>query len=93
MNRYSTWKYILILFLIGLGVLFALPNIYGKDPALQISSSRAEISELIEFQVSTALEEAGVSYKAIDLGLDNLTVRFEKEETQLKAQSVIKDSL
>lgn len=94
MNRYSSWKYILILFLIGLGVLFALPNIYGKDPALQVSSSRsAEISELTEFQVSAALEEAKIAYKSIDLGIDNLIVRFDNEETQLKAQSVVKKSL
>ena len=94
MNRYSSWKYILILFLIGLGVLFALPNIYGKDPALQISVSRSgEVSELTEFQVSNALEEAGIEFKAMDLGVDTLVIRFNNEETQLKAQSVVKKSL
>ncbi|MAJ91426.1 MAG: protein translocase subunit SecD [Legionellales bacterium] len=94
MNRYSSWKYILIIFLIGLGFLFALPNIYGKDPSLQISAARAvEISELTEFQVSTALEEAEISYKDISLDASNLTIRFSDEETQLKAQSVVKDSL
>jgi len=94
MNRYSLWKYILILFLIGLGALYALPNIYGKDPALQVSSARsAEISELTEFQVSTALEEAGIAYKRIDLEFESLVIRFNDEETQLKAQSVVKESL
>lgn len=93
MNRYSIWKYLLILLLIGIGVLFALPNIYGKEPALQISSSRSEISELTEFQVSNALEEAGVDYKAMQLGPENLVIRFTDEETQLKAQAVIKESL
>ncbi len=94
MNHYSLWKYLLILLLIGLGILFALPNIYGKDPALQISTSRAEISELTEFQISEALKEASIAYKSIDLSTDNhLTVRFEETETQLKAQSVIKKSL
>jgi len=94
MNRYSPWKYSLILLLIGLGVLFALPNIYGKDPALQVSSSRSsEVSELTQFQVSNALEEAGITYKSIDLGIDNLVIRFNDEETQLKAQAVVKKSL
>jgi preprotein translocase subunit SecD len=94
MNRYSLWKYILILFLIGLGLLFALPNIYGKDPALQVSASRsAEVSELTEFQVSNALEEAGIKYKSMTVGLESLVVRFKDEETQLKAQSVVKESL
>ena len=94
MNRYSSWKYILILFLIGLGLLFALPNIYGKDPSLQVSAARsAEISELTEFQVSAALDEAGLSYKEMTLGIGNLTIRFGDEETQLKAQSIVKESL
>ena len=94
MNRYSSWKYILILFLIGLGLLFALPNIYGKDPSLQISAARsAEISELTEYQISAVLDEAGLSYKNIVLGVDNLIIRFNDEETQLKAQPIVKESL
>jgi len=57
MNRYSPWKYSFILLLIGLGVLFALPNLYDKDPSLQISASGvSEVSELTEFQVITVLE-------------------------------------
>jgi len=94
MNRYSSWKYILILFFIGLGLLFALPNIYGKDPSLQVSAARsAEISELTEYQVSAALEEAELPYKVIMLGIGSLTIRFSDEETQLKAQAIVKESL
>ena len=94
MNRYSSWKYILILFFIGLGLLFALPNIYGKDPSLQVSAARsAEISELTEYQVSAALEEAELPYKNIMLGVGSLTIRFSDEETQLKAQAIVKESL
>ncbi len=94
MNRYSIWKYILILFLLGMGVLFALPNIYGKDPALQVSSARSvEISELTEFQVSNALEEAGITFKSTSLVNESLIIRFNDEDTQLKAQSVVKKSL
>ena len=94
MNRYPLWKYLLILTLIAFGVIYALPNLYGKAPALQISATRsAEISELTEFQVSNALEEASIKYKAMNLGVENLTIHFDNEETQLQAQSVIKESL
>ena len=80
----------LIAILIGIGIVFALPNLYGKDPALQISASRGgEISELTEFQVSSALDEAGIKYKA----MESLTIRFKNEEVQLQAQSVVKESL
>lgn len=93
MNHYSIWKYLLILLLVGAGGLFALPNIYGKDPALQISSSRAEISELTEFQVSSALDEAGIAYKATDVRAENLIIRFDDEESQLKARAIVEEAL
>ena len=94
MNRYSPWKYSFIIIIIGLGLLFALPNLYDKDPSLQISASGGtEISELTEFQVSTALEEAGIAFKSIKVGLENLTIRFDDTETQLKGKSIVEKSL
>ncbi|NKB38953.1 MAG: protein translocase subunit SecD [Gammaproteobacteria bacterium] len=94
MNRYSIWKYILILFVVTIGGIYALPNIYGKDPALHVSASRgAEISELTEILVSSALDEAGIQAKSIDINIESLTVRFDDEDTQLKAQDVVKASL
>ncbi len=94
MNRYSAWKYILILIVVTIGGIYALPNIYGKDPALHVSASRgAEISELTEILVSSALDEAGIKAKSIDINPESLVVRFDSEETQLKAQDVVKASL
>ncbi len=94
MNRYPLWKYILILFVVITGGIYALPNIYGKDPSLQISASRAaEISELTEILVSTALDEAGMQASSIDINVDSLVVRFDDEDTQLRAQDVVKSAL
>jgi preprotein translocase subunit SecD len=94
MNRYSLWKYILILFLIGLGALYALPNLYDKDPALQITASTsAEISELTEFQVGNALDEAKIAYESMEVGNEKLVVRFDNEDIQLRAKSIVEKSL
>jgi preprotein translocase subunit SecD len=94
MNRYPLWKYILIFVVVIIGVIYALPNLYQKDPSLQVSASRAaEISELTEILVSSALDEAGMQAKAIDINIDSLVVRFDDEETQLKAQEVVQSAL
>jgi len=94
MNRYSTWKYLLIIIIISLGCVYALPNLYGKDPALQVSPSRsAEVSRLTRFTVENALDEAGIDYRAIEPGANNLVIRFEDEENQLKAQPVLGEAL
>ena len=94
MNRYPVWKYLLIIAVIAIGCLFALPNIYGKDPALQVSASRGgEISELTRYAVEDALDTAGIGYGNISVGEGSLVVRFADEGTQLKAQDVVKEGL
>jgi len=94
MNRYPAWKYILIVIIVAVSCIYALPNLYGSDPALQISSSRgAEVSELTELGVVTALEEAGITPGKMELVAGSLIVRFADEDTQLKAQDVVKVSL
>ena len=94
MNRYPLWKYLLIIAVIAVGCLFALPNLYGKDPALQVSASRGgEISELTRYAVEDALDTAGIEYGNISVAEGNLVARFRDEGTQLKAQDVVKEAL
>ena len=94
MNRYSLWKYLFIIAIIAVGCLYALPNLYGKDPALQVSAARgAEISELTRYSVEDALDKAGIKYGEISLAEGNLVVRFQDEGTQLKAQDIVKEAL
>ena len=38
MNRYPLWKYLLIISIMVVGAIYAVPNLYGEDPALQIQS-------------------------------------------------------
>lgn len=94
MNRYPLWKYILIAIIIVIGVIYSLPNIYGSDPALQISSSRGgEISELTELQVQIAFDEAGIKPVSYELSPGSLLIRFRDEETQLRAQDVARNAM
>ena len=37
MNKYPYWKYLAIIFILVLGLLYALPNMYGYDAAIQIA--------------------------------------------------------
>ena len=84
----------MILVILLTGIVFALPNIYGNDPALQISSSRgAGVSELTELEVSAILDEAQIKPKSMELSDNSLIIRFNNEEIQLRAQTIIKESL
>ncbi len=95
MNRYPSWKYVLILIVILVGVVYALPNLYGSDPALQISSARGlDITQqTAELQAEIALEEASIESKRMEIQENSLLIRFDDEEKQLRAQDVIKKAL
>ena len=94
MNRYHPWKYILIGFIVVVGIIFALPNIYGKDPALQVSASGTlEVTELNRLQVVEALDQSGIVPTASALELGKLIFRFDNEEIQLQAQPIVQQAL
>ncbi|MEE8264172.1 MAG: protein translocase subunit SecD [Gammaproteobacteria bacterium] len=90
MNRYALWKYLLIVVVIVVGVVFALPNLYGEDPAVQISPARAaQIDEGLQAQVSAALETAGIKPLSIQRDLRRLLIRFPDTESQLQGRDVV----
>ena len=94
MNRYPFWKYLLILAVLVVGVIYALPNVYGTDPAVQISpTGRAEITESLAGQVKSLVEGRGIPVKAVERLPDGLLLRFEGVEDQLKAAQVIQAGL
>ena len=41
MNRYPLWKYILVLTVLLLGLVYSMPNIFGESPAVQITTAKA----------------------------------------------------
>jgi preprotein translocase subunit SecD len=94
MNRYPIWKYVLIALVLLVGVIYALPNLYGEDPALQISPARgAKVDAAVEDRVKLALSKAHLTSRAVQLGVGNLLVRFADPETQLKAQEAVQREL
>jgi preprotein translocase subunit SecD len=74
------------------GVVFALPNIFGEDHAVQISGSRASVPidiKMRELIIST-LETEKILYKEIEIGPDSLLVRFHDSESQLRGADILK---
>lgn len=94
MNRYPAWKYVLIVIVVSVSILYALPNLYGKNPAVQITApGGGQISELAKFEIEAVLDTAVIEYQPVELTDNSLLVRFANEEIQLKAQDVLKKEL
>ncbi|HYQ71862.1 MAG TPA: protein translocase subunit SecD, partial [Gammaproteobacteria bacterium] len=94
MNQYSIWRYLLILTVLLVGVVYALPNLYGEDPAVQISGTRTgTIDNSVADTVTAVLETANIPVKAVETGEDRLLIRFNDTEAQIKAVDYIKSAL
>ena len=94
MNQYPVWKYLLLIFMLVVGVIYALPNLYGADPSLQISGSRNnEVTAEVATRVSDALEAASIPVKKVEILPERLLLRFNDTEVQLKAVDYVKSVL
>lgn len=90
LNRYPLWKNLLVLIVVLVGSLYALPNLFGQDPAMDIAApKRAAISADMADTLTKALVDAGITPKAVEPNEGRLLVRFESGEDQLKAQEVV----
>lgn len=91
---YPAWKAILVILLCVIGFVYALPNIYPEDPAIQVSSVKGDaLGDREKEVVQNALTQAGFQVKSVTLDNGQVLIRFNDTETQLKAQDVLKSGL
>jgi preprotein translocase subunit SecD len=94
LNRFPLWKNLLVVFVVLLGLVFALPNIYGDAPAIQVT---AETGQPLDQQhldrVSAILDARGISFGPAYLEDGRVTVRFPDVEEQLRALDLVREQL
>jgi len=95
MNRYPLWLYVLIAVVVLGGMLYALPNLFGESPAVQISAARplAKVDDGLRARAEDALRVAGIAAEASFLDETSVKVRFSDTDTQLKAKDVVERAL
>ncbi|MBL0872039.1 protein translocase subunit SecD [Serratia nevei] len=90
LNRYPLWKYLMLIVVILVGLLYALPNIYGEDPAVQITGARGvAASETTLDQIRTVLEKDNIASKSIALENGAILARFKDPDVQLRAREAL----
>jgi preprotein translocase subunit SecD len=93
-NKYPLWKNVLILGVILVGALYASPNLFPEDPAIQISPTRGSVlTDDVEDRVRISLEQAQIPIRALEREAEQLLVRFTDPEQQLEAADVVKGTL
>ena len=95
MNRYPLWRYILLAVLILIGIIYALPNLYGSDPSLQIKSAKAGATLPAQFsqQLTSTLAKENIKPIGVDTASKDVLLRFKNTTVQFNAKTVLQNSL
>ena len=94
MNHNTGWKNILIVFFLLLSTLYALPNIYGSDLAIQISGTGDYIvSDQDVKDIEVSLADNDIGHKSIGLVDSRILIRFNDSQSQLSSKALLKESL
>ena len=94
LNRYPLWKYLLILIVCVVGVIYALPNLYPQDPAVQISTTNGSLGDQQLDRVTRALAEDDIQVKSAAMtGNNTALIRLADAEQQLPARDVVDNAL
>ena len=91
MQRYPLWKGVLLAAIMVAAVLFALPNVYGESPALQLSRrDRGTFDAASAASIRDELAKATIPADEVYVDGDGrLWARFERVDDQLKARDLI----
>ena len=90
LNKYPLWKTLMVLFIVAIGALYALPNIYGKDPAVQVSGLRGvEVNTAMLDSVRADLTEEKIKFSKLSLENGQILARFFNTEQQIHARDLL----
>ena len=93
-NHTPWWKWLIIAVVIVPGMFYALPNLFGDDPGIQLRGSRGGSLGTSEFgQVQKVLDAAQVSYRSTVLDEQGIRIRFETTDAQLQARDLLESQL
>ena len=94
MNHYAPWKNTLVVFFLFITSLYALPNIYGSDLAIQISGTGEYVVEENDLEgINNSLVENAIDFKSLELINSNILIRFNDSKSQLSSKALLKDTL
>ncbi len=92
MTAYPRWKIVLVLVAVAIGILMALPNLFGEENALQFAKDRALVQDGDRKAIEQVLKDKGVTSTGAFLDNGRLTLRFANKQDQLKARDLVAEA-
>lgn len=94
LNKNPLWKTLMVIFVIAICALYASPNLYGEDPAVQISAERgAQVTAPTLDKVKALLDQNKVEYKSLGLENGQIELRLLETDQQLPVRELISEGL
>lgn len=95
LNKYPLWKNLVILIALMIGFIYALPNVFPDDYAIQITGARSstEVNERILERAVDALEAKGIAVKNSEIQERDALIRVNGSDDQVRARPVVQDAL
>ena len=91
-NHYSLWQNLLILGIFLISLIYSLPNLFGEDPSVQVSSTSA-ITQDQATKIEAAIKTSSVTSKAFEFTDGRILVRFKNTDDQLKIADLLRDQM
>ena len=93
LNQYPVWKYIALIVALVFGTTYALPNLFGEDPAVQVSHRTTSIAQEEMLLIEQTLGNSNINIKSSEIIEGRALIRFDDTNIQLQAADVLKSSL
>jgi len=92
-NRFPFWKNLLILITLVIGIIYALPNLFGNDPSVQVSSSTTtKLEQANADAIESRIKKAGLTLKSFEFDDGKILARFNDTDEQLKAADLLRET-
>jgi len=92
-NQFPFWKNLFILIVLFVGIIYALPNLFGNDLSVQVSSSTTtELDQAKADTIKKSIDTAGIPLKSLEFEKGKVLARFNNTEDQLKAADLLRES-
>lgn len=91
-NHYPIWKNLLILSVFLISLIYSLPNLFGEDPSVQVSSTNALTQEQAS-KIEATIKASGVTSKAFEFKDGRILARFANTDDQLKVADLLRDQM
>ncbi|MDO9423169.1 MAG: protein translocase subunit SecD [Methylobacter sp.] len=93
-NSFPLWKNLLVLIVFAVGIIYALPNLYGDNPSVQVSSTRpAKLTQEQANRIESAIKAAGFTAKAFEFTDGLVLARLNSADDQLKVADLLRDQM